>query len=765
MARRQRHQQQTVGPAGWSRDRLRFSGRMADWLIAWLLLLSSCRNGPASPVQLLASALPAALTPDWAWRVPLAGTGWLTAAFEWPYWLYATVMAVLTVCLVRHRFGDIPAVSRYAVLVTLALLADPADVLPAGMILLALSLCGDRCRTAGRYIWIAGCVGVALAVVTLCLDFSLLLVVLCACWVIRPPEHLPRTLPQLVATAIVTACGLGVLLSEGFAAAALRPVSWVKVPAGLFTVTPLVVEDWWSGLTAAMLVVCVIDVWRHCWKAPEVPLSAIGVCGLLSVLAVTCRSYSWVSVAGMCCVLDRRSSARDVPQRAGLVPAAAVVIAFMGVLPLGSDGWRFVLTGVWPVNLLDPTDWESSGPVLLMDPSASERWAGGELHRRYPVLVDDRWDAFAELYPDYQWLCRDLSEIRNSRYLRTDGQWGGYRPWVERWQPVLLEVPAGDRDSLRRLSLSPHWKTMGIDSQRVILGRVDVDGNRPRIQAAGRLLAELEWPGPGFSGELDGIIVASGERRMAAVAHVLLALRLPYAAMRLMPDDAADADALLALSWFELAHRVYRQTQMHSLLDQYRAVSGLRRLLQRGRLSGTQLLRVARGLEELEQFEVAVDFARASQNESSVRNAAVERSPAADLMERCRARRNDLLKREAAADPEERVRRTLLAGDRPAESDMAELPDGQRDFYVLLTSAADADSETLYRGLIAQLNRPGFPAHLRAEATFYLAGLATEIGDSPGAIQAFQAALRMAPTLPLNSVSRVALSSLSQRSR
>lgn len=378
------------------------------------------------------------------------------------------------------------------------------------------------------------------------------------------------------------------------------------------------------------------------------------------------------------------------------------------------------------------------------------------------MLVNNRWDLFGDRYAMYQRLCRDLSEIRSSHYLRTDGKWGGYRHWVDAWKPALLEVPASDIDSLRRLSLSPHWKVMGLDSRRTIFGLAQLTENKPQIQAAARLLSELEWPSRTFGGELNGIIVATSRQERIAVARSLLALRLPYAALRVMPEPVRhDCEWLLAMSYFELAHRVFRQTRTHSLLDQYRAVNRLRRLLHGGRLSSRDAFRVARGLEELGEFEAAVEFAEAVQRIHRRQDSFDAEGRVEALIDRCRQRRTADDHAGEVSDPTAQLRFALQAGRRElALQWLSGLKGPARRFFGVLCEASEWSSEELYRAIIGQLNRKDFPSELRSEALFYLGSLAIEFGDSPGATDAFAASIQSDPSLPLNSISRVSLSNL-----
>lgn len=732
--------------------------RFGDWGLSYLLLLAATPASPGEDVTVVASGAEAVLAPDWAWA-PLVTVG------EWPLWLVAAGMALLIVQLLKAVFQQSAGFERYAFLVSLSLLARPTDLM-TGAILLAARLwwsSGAEGQASRRNVVVL--VSLAVSAVASCLDFSIVLCLLLCFWILRGGRRSWKTLLQLP-LAMLVGCGISSAFSSGFAAALARPVSWLTVPEQLVPMSPFLVDYWSEWLTTGLLVVCVVIVWRVAWPAIQGSVSLLAVNTVLSLLALSCRYYSWSSLIGLLCLAEWSTSRTEPAGRGRSWQLVAVVVVLACLLPRSRTAWLFAVTGSWPQESIDPTEWRSSGPVLLMEPAMANRWQVQALRGRHRVLINDRWDLFASEYPMYLMLARDLSEIRNSHYLLNDETWGGYRHWLDLWQPSLLEVSASDTDSLRRLSLSPHWKVMGIDSRRVVFGLKDLSGNKTQIQRMATLLEELEWPSPQFDGHLNGAIVAVGDQQRMTVARVLLALRLPYAAMRLLPERRGDSDLMQAMCHFELAHRIFRQTRMSSLLDQYRAISQLREALKRDRLTDKQKLRIALGLEELGEIESAMEFAGHIAEAVTRSDADAVRPRVVAIIERCRRKLNDSKTVTSPEGAEELVRRALLAGrSEVAKVSLGDCPEAAREFYGLLVSADEAGAETLYRNLIEQLNRRDFPSALRAEATFYLASLAVEIGDSPGAAQAFMESIRIDSTLPLNSVGRVSLSGLHKAGR
>jgi hypothetical protein len=231
-----------------------------------------------------------------------------------------------------------------------------------------------------------------------------------------------------------------------------------------------------------------------------------------------------------------------------------------------------------------------------------------------------------------------------------------------------------------------------------------------------------------------------------------------------MPETSSQGGMLSSLCHFELAHRVFRQTQTHTLIDQYRSIYQLRSLVRRDQVPAKQLIRIARGLETLHEYETAVEFAThlVTQTDSALNQ---EQQWATELISRCRLQ-IAVESTEPANEPEVAARRALRAGDRAAVENCLRLLDQKsRDFFRILAGAVDESAEDTYLQLISEVNRPDFPAELRGEALFYLGSLAIEVGDSPSAATAFSASIQADPLQARNSISRISLTSMQQPTR
>lgn len=729
-----------------------------DWALSLLLLISVAPDGPFQTVRVLPLPTDAVLAPDWSWDPPLSHISWIQQLAEWPFWLYASVMSLLIVSVLSRRVASCDVLLRLLLLMAMSLRAQPDELIAVAIVLAVLHLhsrigSGSRIRFAMVYV-IA-----AVSAILLCLDFSLVLLILFVCVLHRSDKPLSNRQVVTVASIAVMAVAVGAMVSRGFAAAAARPLTWQFVPQSVLPVGSASEDGFLFWLPCFLVVGLVVYGWWQIWNADRKSWAQHLPLVVFSALSFTNHHYQFLSLLGIVCLTDWSRSSD--PQRSWerRLRWCCVLVAVLYLLPQMASYRSFVLTGRWPRQFVDPSTWETSGRVMLMKPRSADRWRTGRTQELFDLIIDDRWDVFRGEYRNYLRVCHDLREVRSSRYLRRDGEWGGYKQWTAKWKPTLLVADSSDLDGIRRLSLSPHWKVLGIDSHRTIFGAEGDSRNQQQARAAGRLLSQLEWPGPGFDGSFGNVLAATGDAQRIRVARVLLSIRLPYAALRVMPETPDDHDVLISLCHFELAHRVFRHTRTHSLLDQYRSVFHLRRLAKAGALSAKQIIRVARGLEEMGEPETASVLAGILTQQSFASDSN-ELESATGLIERCQLR----MEQDPAVNssgPRGSLRRALRAGDAAAVTrELDGLEDHERRFFEVLANAIARSAEDLYVDLIGLLNSPGFPEDLRSEALFYLGSLAIEVGDSASAANAFSASLQAAPTHPLNSISRVSLMNL-----
>lgn len=739
------------------------------WFISFLMLISVAEGGPFQTVRVLPTEVDAVLAPEWAWESPILWLSSLEPLAECPYWLYAAVVSFLITRFLRARFQSGPAEFSESgiapiILAALSLQVRPVELVTATIVVGAAKILTHPCsdgRSRGRSI---GLVTAVVAAVTLCVDFSIVLFFLLIGWLRHSSGCLSVRQTVAVLTGVAIVCGLGLICFLGFAEAFARPVTWWRVAENHVPMIPSSGDGFLTWIPLGLTVVVVIHSWCLAWSSAR--RQSVQLLALLafSLLALTCRYYHWVSLLGVVSCTDYAEPNRRTFVRGRLLRWCLVPIVLLSLASQFESYRSFALTGRWPRQFVDPVQWNTSGRVMLMQPEFSSRWQSERLSNSFRLIVDDRWDLFSARYRNYQLVCRDLSEFRSSRYIRSDGTWGGYRQWTEKWKPTLLVVDSSDLDGIRRLALSPDWNVVGIDSHRTILAAAGEPKNANQIRTAGRLLSELEWPSPKFDGSYGNVLVASGSTARMKVARVLLAMRLPYAALRVMPEAADPSHYLSAMCHFEISHRIFRHTHTHSLLDQYRAIYHLRLCVDSNQLSATQLIRIARGLEGLSEPGTAIEFVKQLSEQSGF-NTPQERQWATELIVRCEPQVADEL-RVGMQKLDASIRRALRSGDLSAVNSCLKTMVGrEREFFEVLASAISNSPEDVYRELIALLNAPDFPNRLRGEALFYLGSLAIEIGDSPSAATAFSASIQVEPSHSRNSISRVSLMNLQKNSR
>ncbi len=740
-----------------------------SWLLSFLLMISAADGGPFQMVRVLPAPADSVLTHESAWQPPLLSLGVSQIISECPYWLFAVVISFLLSWLVRSCFRDQRAQRNesgfeFLILAALSLPVSLVDLSTASLFIGAATLLVQPYPAINsRLAWLKFLV-TTIAAVIICVDFSFVLLVLLVGWLKHSRQFVPGRQIAYVVTGFTSLLIGGAIFIPGFAAALGRPLTWSAVAENHLSMSLVSVDDSTTWVAFGLTLFVVVHSWCLAWKTTRRTPELLLPLAFFSVLSLTCRYYQWLSLLGIVSCSDYSVSVRRIVLSDRLLRWSLFLIVLLSLAPRFDSYCSFVMTGHWPRQYVDPAEWGTSGRVMLMHPDNSSRWQTAASRKSFQLLVDDRWDIFGDEYRNYRLVCRDLSEFRSSRFLRSDGTWGGYKQWTEKWKPTLLVVDSSDLDGIRRLSMSPDWNVVGIDSHRTILAAQGEPENASQLRIAARLLSELEWPSTQFDGSYGNVIAANGSSAQEKVARVLLAMRLPYAALRVMPQTDNPTDDLSALCYFERSHRVFRHTQANSLLDQYRAVYHLRKLAAGNELSAKQLIRVARGLETLGESETAIEFATQLFDQSKSTDFR-EQKWATELIARCKIQRDKKTLR-FKHQQDASIRHGFLSGNQTAVSRYLDRLSGrEHDFFNILAESIHNTPEDIYFELIDQLNDADFPEHLRGEALFYLGSLAIEAGDSQSAVNAFSASIQAAPNQPLNSISRVSLMNLQKGSR
>lgn len=687
--------------------------------IGWLLAL---RSPPAShQVQLWAGGEPAALTPDDAWSLPVVrGLPGSTAAV-WSYWLFAVaaggVIAVAAQRAEKHLGLAIAMLAGCG----LALLLSPRDLLPAAAIV-AAGWAASIQRTGLRRVLRLLLAGAALAV---SLDFGLVwLAIGCGAVLNRSANRAATPQRGLLLVLIIGTALLAALAfwQPGFLPVLARPVSWIwfRPDTELLPSCAPVLSQAEDRIPQALLLLAMAGIWWRTAVRRTGGMAVIGPLFTFSLIGLGCARYlplcllSLLTVWPVGFVSEDGPSWRPAVRKLGVLLSLAAIVAGLGVHRRTFTAW--VAEGQLPARRVDPSTWGIAGSVQLMNLDECEDWPPNGRRTPLTLLVNDRWELFGGLYPRYAGICRDLREGRNESYLLTDGTWGGYLPALEEWTPTLLVADSRDLDGIRNLSISPDWRIMGLDESRAIFGRTD----DPRCQAQGqralRVLFQLEWPmRPAVDPQILVVPDSAAARR---VAGVLCAIRLPYAALRLLPP-VGDRQTEVQRTWcyLELAHRAWRYTGEASLLDQYRALSRLRRQLEAGDWTTRDRERITQGLRGLGLDDIADSFP-ADAVEGGVEPQSVE----------------------------EQIRAALRRGaDAECRRVLPQLPSAEARYYGLLADAPERTAAELYQELNSQFRGADFPDRLRAEAAYYLGCLAIEAGDGRSASGWLQECLRDNP--------------------
>lgn len=706
-------------------------GPVLKWCCGWLLAVGLILA--ANPGWLVESALlwppPATgpLTPEGAWSVPLASWTAADRLGHWPYGLFASIAGGVIVLAVRPWWWGSGIWSAALLAAGLSGSLTPGDLIPA-MAVLAVA----RQRRSERLVrspFLDAGIGTAILGVVLASSLEFGLVGLFAGLSrsvrragVEADRPLDRRVVLLGLILLVVLAGL-TWQRPGFLPALLRPVSWIwlRPPATLLPscAAAFTTADAWRPHLCLSLFL--LDLWRR--KLTQ-PVQGPPLLLLLTASLIGLGCVRYLALCGLA------AAVMVPPARAGSEGGWGKRVLFLGgliwIVVQTSLDWpvysQWFVQGSVPPRMVDPLRWGTRGGVLLMNLDHSADWQAPHLRHAFPLLIDDRWDLYGDFYPEYAALCRDLGEVRHESYLLTDGTWGGYRATLRHWSPALLVVDSQDLDRIRSLSLSPDWRVLGIDGRRTIFGFTEAPQNQPQFQRTVQVLFQLEWP---THAVLDPQVLAVPDAVAARrVAAVLCALRLPYAALRVIrEDESPQADVLRTWCYLELAHRARRYAGAASLVDQFRAVHRLRKGLHNLLWSPSDRDRIARSLSALELDDVAQEFTAPSEP-GLLRSSSFPSTNAGTTLGI------------AGADAEERIRGALLRGDRElAQSSLADLPPFVQRYYAALLSAADLPAADVYRELYLSATSPDFPPHLAGEAAFFLGCLAIEAGDAGSAIR------------------------------
>lgn len=668
---------------------------LALWLFSTLLILCRTANWMTDSLAIAAcEGIPTLATPD-AWTVPWARWPELIRWLQWPGVIYAVAAGLLLSRIVPVRS---PAWASLLGLIGLSLLCSPQHLIPAFWI----SQLSFGSANTGRW---KPLLVLGFAVLTT-LEFGLIaLLVTVALWA-RPAERgswNSRLVPVAIGAAAIAGA---IVLWPGFGRTLARPLIALffnppeEMMTSLRTLSGL--REFW--LSWGCLLPLLLGTGRALGQKSAPAWRIITWC-LLLVCGASCSRYSFLAAVGMLRLAGEAATPASPERRFGPTFATAILGAAI-TLGLTMSG-RFFPSRLSQNERFQLERWDTQGIVALLNLERSSEWQTPMTIERFPLMASDRWELCHERLPDYHKFCQDITEGREHRYLRRDNTFGGYKLWTRDQSVAFLALEASDVDSIRRISVSPDWRIVGIDAEQVLFGNSAITANRMLIRQASEELLACEWKGKTPVG--DGAIVIGRQSSRPTLAAVICSIKYPYAALNLLTEvPGSKAEQVRASCLMELSHRVAGHASQLSLLDHYRAQVKVTRVLSEG-VDSDLRLRLTRGMGALDSRMPEVD---------------------------------------ESAPVELQLRSALLSGQTAlAEELLPRIPESLRSYYSVVIESIDLPSEELYSRLLtaAQTLSGDIPAETASEAWFYAGCAALEARQPAAATEAFHTSERIGP--------------------
>ena len=716
------------------------------WLVSFLLIVTSQSMPGVHDVPLLEPAQGSQFAEATAWHSPLTvfwpsqsgrrATVWTASA------LAAAVIVVATSSL---RTANTPLLAGL-VLICLSLSADVSHVLAAASIAAVAASAMTYLQSAGNQSLKHLVISMAV-VVLITIDFGLGLCVAVPVIILKQSlvwRHLKnqrtsgfsRVRPLACVTGVFLGLVIPVFLLPGFASALMRP--WTSISAThAADILPSLASPFVGDLavhhivTVALLTFLIVfHISQKCRSSiVSIPMGLYA--GMLLLIGCSTRHYFWISMVTLAacftpCAKPKREADFAGQSRVAIpvVGGIAGIYIWLNVMISGHTTVDWVV----PQRSLITDELQIPGPILLMNLDHSSDWAW-RIPGDSTLLGTDRWDVFGERLFKYCEACRDIGAGKKEMYRHADGRWGGYRTFLSQFQPSAIVVDSGDLLVLRHLSLDPDWGMIAIDARRTVFRRLDNPQARMQSGRAMSFFYWLEWPTDLAPSSPEGVLQLGTDADNRVLASIMNAIRLPYAALRLLPEDDCHSTVLIKTqAYFELALRSQRQMAQFSLVDHFRAAIGGQRLETLWQLSTRQkLLR-----NKLSQSMVV--FHNATRD-------AIIKLPGknSDHPGKTQAEaKNDSDSENAEDHLEKQIRSAVLSGNVvDAQNRLSQLQHGPvRDFYEAVVSL-DIDPGSGFRNLESLVLSGELPEMLQSESRFYLGCLAIEAREPSKACQHF----------------------------
>lgn len=686
--------------------------RLSGWLLSFLTLMASHAWWFAG-VRVVAAVDRSILNEGRVWQLPLAT--WLpnNSLSIVPYWVFAAAMSFLLAVLSFRptargtKFGGL----NFLTLISSSLVVRPHDLVPVACVLLGIAALR---RGVAQSLWKAVVASIVLLAFSTLVTLEVGLIALFVTLALFTPqepvttsESPGRPAVRAMWVVIIVAAVTGLLVPD-YGRLLLRPFTAAMQSPVLFPELNLLAGDSWTiaGRMCCLLAVALLVT--HSLTSRQ-PIASKLLHVVIGVTATLSAFYTAMAAVGLLYVRNNprvtaATHSRRIP-RPIFAAASVLVVVTVWISSFQSAGWNAFGGSSYAVQF-DAAEWNFDGPILLTNLQQSDDWQRADVAKKFSLLRSDRWDADTEHADAYARAVGDLLHGRREFFRRTDLTEGGYRIFLDEHQPVAVVLDSRQLDAIRHLSVDPVWRIMALDSRRVAFGRQDRPATQGQIAQCSRLLQRMEWPrqtGGGFPEK----VVALGMRPDAVrVAAVLNAIRLPYAALRMIASDQSEAaDYVRCFSYTELAHRVLRQTGQRSKLDHHRALKALQRQQQRLIQSPENAARIRRALRMLDDRRITTD---------------IQESPHTPYPTTSSTRNPDITP-------------TRVHPNTLGKSDL----DKSDPFRRVLSNAATESIADLRRHLIKLTKASRTPEKTRQEACFYVGCLALEAGEMSTARQFF----------------------------
>ncbi|QDS88523.1 hypothetical protein EC9_27140 [Rosistilla ulvae] len=699
------------------------------WAACAIILVAASVTRFGEPVALIPPIDNSLLAGGEAWNPWLSRFPSLMPLFVWPTWLAIAAIAVLIAAVAQRTLRCTAAGCVIAMVVGLCQIDPHGGFLAACLTYAAIRLRDrvlahdepSRDKSLRTFALVGLISGAALATT---LEMAIPLAILALTVVSVCQQAIANRLRVglilgLTAGWLLLLIGL-FALQPGLLAAMMRPLTAIidRPPESLMPSMQVVWKTPDFGWPHVVVLLFIIDCWRRWFMARSTRLSDGLLLALFTALAVGSGRYFWLASLAIACTAssDRfvlLQTAEQTSNRrwrwAAIGMAMALLAAHLGLQR------HEILGSLSSARTVDTGQWNLAGPVVVQNLDLANAWELQDARQTLPLVVNDRWDIYGDFYPQYAAIVNDWSNWREHRYVRSDGQWGGFRKWFDEWNPKLIVVDANDLSTIRHHSLDSPWKTLGIDSDRVIFAQTDDRQASAPLREAARLLSILEIPRPAPEVHFERAIAFGGPSDSRKVSLVLSALRFPFAALRVLPDDdQTETEYARTMALLESAHRTLRYTGVPSLIDQTRALAHSQKLFARSDLQPPQR----------QQIETAIETLKQQQRIGSVDASSIRRN-------------------REQQDLENTIRDRLLEGEfTEATVLLPKLNHGALRDLLEVTATMPLQPTRNIRAALQAINQPGIrDSDDFAEIHFYVGTCSIELGDFDAALEQLRAHL------------------------